>query len=164
MHEIKEKIKEKIDEVVGQGIEMNNIDVLGKLVDIHKDISNEEYWDKQKGAIEMNYRGRYGRDEYGEYGEYGRRGVKGTGRGRYGRRGNYRGEEMLDSMYSNYGEYSDSREEYERGNYGAKDETLKSLECMLDSIMNFVEYLKGEAGTEEEVALIREYTREIGKM
>ena len=44
MHEVKEKVKEKIDEVVGQGIEMNNIDVLGKLVDIHKDISNEEYW------------------------------------------------------------------------------------------------------------------------
>ncbi len=44
MHEVKEKVKEKINEVVEQGIEMNNIDVLGKLVDIHKDISNEEYW------------------------------------------------------------------------------------------------------------------------
>ena len=51
----------------------------------------------------------YGRDEYGRE-DYGRRGVKGTGRGRYNRRGNYRGEEMIDNMYSNYGEYNDGKE------------------------------------------------------
>lgn len=44
MHEVKEKVKEKIDDIISEGIEMNNLDVLGKLVDIHKDISNEEYW------------------------------------------------------------------------------------------------------------------------
>ena len=44
MHEVKEKVKEKIDDIISDGIEMNNIDVLGKLVDIHKDIENEEYW------------------------------------------------------------------------------------------------------------------------
>ena len=44
MHEVKEKVKEKIDNIMNDGIEMNNIEILGKLVDIHKDISNEEYW------------------------------------------------------------------------------------------------------------------------
>ena len=115
----------------------------------------------------MNYRGygrgNYGRDEYGRD-EYGRRGVKGTGRGRYSRRGNYRGEEMIDNMYSNYGEYSDGKEEYERGNYGAKEDTMKSLDCMLQSVMDFMEMLQKEAGSEQEVQLIQEYAREIGKM
>ena len=119
----------------------------------------------------MNYhgeygRGRYGREQYGNYGRdrYGRRGVKGTGRGRYSRRGNYRGDEMLDEMYSNYGEYSEGREEYERGNYGAKDESMKALDCMLQTTMDFFEYLEGEAGSEEEMELIKEYKKEIGKM
>ena len=52
MYKVKEKVKEKIDTIIEDGIEMNNIDVLGKLVDIHKDIANEEYWDIKKGVYE----------------------------------------------------------------------------------------------------------------
>ena len=126
----------------------------------------------RKEYMKMNYRGEYGRERYGrgDYeeggysrGRYGRRGVKGTGRGRY-RRGNYRGEEMIDEMYSNYGEYSEGKEEYNRGNYGAKDESMKALDCMLQTTMDFFEYLEGEAGSQEEMELIKEYKKEIGKM
>ena len=49
-------------------------------------------------------------------------------------------------------------------NYGAKDETMKSVDCMLQSVMDFMEMLQTEAGSEQEVELIKEYAKEIGKM
>lgn len=43
--EILDKVEAKITELVGkEGIRKDNIDYLYKLVDIHKDIKNEEYW------------------------------------------------------------------------------------------------------------------------
>lgn len=44
MKEVKEQIKEKIDRLAQEGINSSNLDVFGKLIDIHKDIENEEYW------------------------------------------------------------------------------------------------------------------------
>lgn len=41
---IKEEIADNIKDIMEQGIDMNNLDMLGKLVDIHKDLSNEDYW------------------------------------------------------------------------------------------------------------------------
>ena len=117
----------------------------------------------------MRYRA-YGNDGYGRnsYGEdsYGRRGVKGTGRGRYrGGRGSGRyGEEMMDDMYQNYEAYSEGREQYERGNYGAKEDTMMNLEYMLESMVDFVEMLKQDASSQEEVNLIKKYTKQISEM
>ena len=117
--------------------------------------------------------GNYGDyDNYGNYGEYvdgsyGRRGVKGTGRGRYrgGRgSGNYRGEEMMDEMKYHYGNYSEGREQYNRGNYGAKQDTMKSLDYMMQSVVDFVEMLKQDADSQEEVELIKRYTKQISQM
>ena len=162
---IKKEIEKILKEINEQGIQQSNIDDLGKIIDIHKDICNEEYW-KIK---EENYM-------YGEYGDsYGTRGVKGTGRysryrdgGSYGRRsrdsrGRYRGEDMLDDMYEGYGRYSEGRDEYNRGNYGAKEDTMKSLEYMLESVACFVDMLKDEASPEE-MQIIKQYTRKISEM
>lgn len=122
----------------------------------------------------MRYR-EYG--EYGEYGNdnYGRRGVPGTGRryreSSYGRRGvpgsgrgRYRGEETMNEMYEAYKDYSDGREEVNMGNYGAKGETMKSLDYMMKSVVEFIEMLKKDAGSQEEMQLIQEYTRQISEM
>lgn len=165
---LKNQIEEKINTIVGdEGIQMGNLDMLGKLVDIHKDLSNEDYWNKKKEVMEMRYR-EYG-DEYSygreEYGNYGRRGVPGSGRGRrrrYSERGggsNYRGDESMENMYGAYQEYSEGRERY--GNHPA---TLKSLDYMLKSVVEFIEMLKEEAESQEEVQLIQKYTREISDM
>lgn len=165
--DLKKQVKEKVDEIIAQiveeGIDKNNLESLGELIDIHKDLANEEYWDVKKEVMSMNYR-----DYDEEYGNYGRR--RRDSRGRYmergrGRgRGNYRGEDMIDEMYENYQEYSEGREEYNRGNYGAHSTTMKSLDYMLQSVVEFIEMLKKDAGSQEEMELIKKYTREISEM
>ena len=169
IEKVKKETETVIEQILNQGIQENNLDVLYKLVDIHKDIANEEYWQKKKEETDMRYRA-YGNDGYGRnsYGEdsYGRRGVKGTGRGRYrGGRGSGRyGEEMMDDMYQNYEAYSEGREQYGRGNYSAKEDTMMSLEYMLESMVDFVEMLKQDASSQEEVNLIKKYTKQISEM
>ena len=171
--ELREKVtketEKKIEEVLEQGLEIGNVDLLYTLVDIHKDIANEEYWEKKEETMRYgnygagrggSYNG-YGAGRGGSYnegGSYGRRGVKGSGRGRY------RGEEMMDEMYEGYQGYSEGKERYERGSYGAKEDTMKSLEYMLESMVGFVEMLKQDANSQEEVQLIKEYTRRIADM
>ena len=41
---------------------------------------------------------------------------------------------------------------------------MKSLEYMLQSVTNFIEMLKKDAGSQEEVEMIKEYTRHISEM
>ena len=163
IEKLKEEVDKNIKEISNIGIETNNIDFLSKVIDIKKDIVEIE---KEEN---MRYRtmGNYG--EYGDYndGSYGRRGVKGTGRGRYrGGRGSgrYRGQEMLDEMQYSYGEYSENREQYNDGNYGAKGDTMKSLEYMLESVVEFMEMLKQDATSQEEVELIKHYSKKISQM
>ena len=91
------------------------------------------------------------------------------GRYDYGRRardsrGRYMGHEHLDKMSAEYGRYEEGREQYNRGNYGAKEDTLRSLEYMLESMVDFVRMLKHDAHSQEEINLIKEYTRKISDM
>lgn len=107
----------------------------------------------------MRY-GDYGarmRDSRGRFmGEYGRRGM--TGRGRY------RGYDYIDDMNQNYGNYSESKESYRRGNYGAGDDSMKSLDYMLKSVHQFMKMLKDDADNQEEMDLIQDYAQKIGEM
>jgi hypothetical protein len=171
---LKEQVEKGIKALTENGIESNNLETLGQLVDIHKDLANEEYWKKKMEVMKMRYRnyngysegygedsygnesyGRRRRDSKGRYmeGSYGRRGVPGTGRGRY------RGEEAMDEMAYHYGNYSESS-----GQYGAEGETMKSLEYMLESVVDFIKMLEEEAGSQEEVKLIKHYTKKISEM
>lgn len=172
-----EETEKLIKLILNEGINENNLDFLGKVIDIHKDMSNEEYWKiKEENYMYRdygNYGDSYGNDSYGrrgvkgtgrysryrEGGSYGRRGVKGTGRGRY------RGEEMLDEMYDNYQGYHEGKEEYgNSGNYGAKDESIESLDRMLKSIVYFMQCLDEDADSQEEKQLIQKYARKISEM
>lgn len=173
---LKEQTEKAINSILESGIEMDNVDALYKLVDIHKDVANEEYWKYMKEENDMRYsnygRGQYGDDveqygNYGNYGEYsegsyGRRGVKGTGRGRYrGGRGSgrYRGEEMMDEMMYHYGNYNEGREQY-----GADDETMKSFKYMLKSFKDYYKHLKQEASSQQEVKMLEDVAREISEL
>ena len=164
---LKDLTEQSIENTIKEGITTANLDLLGKLVDIHKDISQEEYWKrKEKEFMNYgnygnygNYNGNYGREQYGNYGEYGRE--------NYGRRGvdrKYRGHDKIDRMYGEYGRYEEGREQYNAGNYGAKEDTMKSLKYMLESMVDFVEMLKSEANSQEEVQLIKQYTQRIAQM
>lgn len=58
--EMKEKLKKEIEakicNVLDAGIQNNNIDVLGKLVDIHKDLANEKYWEDKEEIYDEKIR------------------------------------------------------------------------------------------------------------
>lgn len=151
---LSKQLEEQISDIVQQGIQTENITMLGKLVDIHKDLCNEEYW-KKKEEI-MRYRDYYDDDRNYPRESYGRRGRDSRGR--------YKGDDMIDDMHRSYRMYSDGREQYNRGNYGAKQDTMQSLEYMLESVVDFVEMLKDETGSQEEMELIKHYTKKISEM
>ena len=148
------QLENHINEIVTQGIQTENIAMLGKLIDIHKDLANENYWKEKEEA--MRYRDYYDDDRNYPRESYGRRGRDSRGR--------YKGDDMIDDMHRNYRMYSDGREQYNRGNYGAKQDTMQSLEYMLESVVDFVEMLKEEAGSQEEMELIKHYTKKISEM
>lgn len=53
---IKELVETKIEKLLETGIQVGNIDYFGRLVDIHKDIENEEYWKVKKEVLENDVR------------------------------------------------------------------------------------------------------------
>ena len=140
-----EKTKQYIDNV--KELDSVDIDYLGKVVDIYKDL---------KEVQSMNEYGRYG--NYGEYGnEY----------GRYGRRGvdsKYRAGKYMDGMRGSYEAYEDARNEYNTGNYGAKEDGLKELEYMLHALVKFAKTIKEEATSPEEQEIVRKHFMKISEM
>lgn len=173
IEKVNEQVVEKINSIVKDGIKQTNVDYLYKLVDIHKDLANEQYWEKEgkEEESDMRYSRGYDRTEYHDGGMYGRRRRDSRGRymdsmerDEYGRRGKYRGHEIMDEMYDHYGNYQEGKEQHARGNYGAKEDTMKSLEYMLESVVDFIEMLHEDATSQEEINLIKKYTKKISEM
>ena len=183
MKELKKLVEEEIKKMTENGIDPEKIEELGELVDIHKDISNEEYW-KYEEEKAMRY-GNYG--EYGEsYGEgYGRRSRDSRGRyrgyseGGYSERGTTDGRDRSRGSYGHYMPYPEmymermmdgaegymeGREQYNRGNYGAKGQTVESLEKMLEGIVAFVEEIQQDPEQKEEKEVVNHYIRKLKEM
>lgn len=168
---MKDSLLEKIDKIIEtpletiskDGVSSNNLDYLYKLIDIKKDIANIEYWKIKEDIMRYsdygNYsRGGYGREAYGE-GSYGRRSR--DSRGRYM---GHRPEDKMDEMYMNYQAYSEGREAYGRsGNYSAKEDSMKSLEFMLESAVDLFKMLREEASSPEEKEMIEKYAKKISE-
>ena len=176
MKELKEKIQEKIKAITEEGLDNIDIDLLGKMVDIHKDIDEEQYHcEKIKLKKEANDM-RYG--NYGEYGEYGRRRRDSRGRymegnyneGGYSRgRGNYGHympypEVYMDRMMDGMEGYMEGREQYNRGNYGAKGQTVESLEKMLEGTHAFVGDILQDPEQKEAHEVVRHYIKEFQEL
>ena len=146
---ITDQAKERINEILEQGISVNNLEQLDKLVDIYKDIKEVECMYGNYG----NYGGRRpGYDTYGNYMGYGN--YNEYGRGNYGARGRdmrYRGDESLDRMYSEYGRYNESRQRY-----GAGEETDKSFHYMTKALEDFIRVLHEEAETPQQKQMLNE--------
>lgn len=143
---IKKDVEQILGDISTDGINQNNIDYIGKLVDIHKDLLMEEEM-RMKEELGMRY-GTYRRDYDYDDMSYGRR--------RRDSRGRYRGDDMLDEMRDNYDRYSENRR------YGGR-ESSEALEYMLESVVCFVEMLEEDA-SEQDIELIRKYTRKIANM
>lgn len=136
-----EKVDEKIENILNEDINPNNLDHLYKLTKI-------KHMTKEDKNMYGNYgyngrgpsRGAYG-DGYGNYGEYGRRGYDMK----------YRGEEELDRMAGEYGRYMDSV-----NRYGAGEETDKSFHYMVKALEDFVRVLHEEAKTPQQHQMLNE--------
>lgn len=138
-----EKVEEKIQHILDEDINTNNLDNLVKLSKI-KHYAKE---DKQ-----MNY-GNYGRAGYDAYGrnEYGN--YSEGSYGRYGRRGRdmkYRGDDELDRMSGEYGRYQESRR------YGAGEDADRSFHYMVKALEDFIKVLYEEAETQPQKQMLRE--------
>ena len=53
---VKELVETKIEKLIETGIQVGNIDYFSKLVDIHKDMENEDYWKIKKEVLENDVR------------------------------------------------------------------------------------------------------------
>ena len=153
----KSEVERIIKQITENGLQTANVELLYKLIDIHKDIENEKYW-KEKEENMMyrdydNYGGGRSRDSRGRYMEsYGRRGVPGTGRGRY------RGYDMIEEMGEHYGDYSEGRD-----NYGNDRETEKSFDKMLQSLEDFIYLIMQEADSQDKIEKVRKTARKISE-
>ena len=155
----KSEVERIIKQITENGLQTANVELLYKLIDIHKDIENEKYW-KEKEENMMyrdydNYGGGRSRDSRGRYmdGYYGRRGVPGTGRGRY------RGYDMIEEMGEHYGDYSEGRD-----NYGNDRETEKSFDKMLQSLEDFTYLIMQEADSQDKIEKVKRTARKISEM
>lgn len=142
-----EETEKLIYDIVKDGIEVENIEYLYQLIDIHKDIKEEE------SIMYGNY-GNYS-GNYGNYGNYGANyNGRNAGYDSYGRRGydaKYRGDESLDRMAGEYGRYSESR-----NRYGAGEETDKSYHYMVKALEDFIKVLHEEAETPQQKQMLKE--------
>ena len=161
----KSEVEKIIKQITENGLQTANVELLYKLIDIHKDIENEKYW-KEKEEESMyrgrdyfmddSYNGGRSRDSRGRYREgdsYGRRGVPGTGRGRY------RGYDMIEEMGEHYGDYSEGRD-----TYGNDRETEKSFDKMLQSLEDFTYLIMQEADSQDKIEKVRKTARKISEM
>lgn len=158
-----EQVSNKIEEILEENVNRDNVDYLFKLEDIKKDIRNEKYWEEKimryrnySGDYDDSY-GRRMRDARGRYMDdsYGRRGVDGTGRGR-----RYRGDDMMNEMSDNYGRYMEGHSRYG----GSNEDSAKSLEYMLQSAYDFMNHIADEASSQEEMELVKKYARKISEI
>lgn len=156
MQKLKEIIEKEIEEISNQGIDESNLDVIYKMVDIHKDIIEEEKNIMKMEEINMRYNGNYSRGNYG-------RNYNDGSYGTYGRR-SYGTHPAIDRMGEMYGAYREASEEANRGNYGAKNEKMEKLEIMLDSCLEFWESIVRENTDPESVEMIRHYMSKMQDM
>ena len=156
----KEEVEKLIKQITESGLQVANVELLYKLIDIHKDIENEEYWKKKEENMMYrdydNYSGGRSRDSRGRYRDgdsYGKRGVPGSGRGRY------RGYDVIEEMGEHYGDYSEGRD-----TYGNDRETEKSFDKMLQSLEDFTYLIMQEADSPDKIEKVRKTARKISEM
>lgn len=148
MDKLKEQVNKGLEQLACEELNPQNIDTVGKLVDIKKDIAKIEHLEKEDN--DMRY--------YDE--DYGRR--------RRDSRGRYMGHHMPDVYWGRiedgYEGYMDGVERYRRGNYNGKGQSIESLEKMLDGIVAFVDDIQNDPEQMEEKEVVNRYIRRLREM
>lgn len=75
-----------------------------------------------------------------------------------------RPEDSIDTMFRNYGAYSENKEMSDRSASSINKDGMMCLENMLIGVVDFVKMLKTEASTQEEIDLIHKYIRKLNDM
>lgn len=169
MDKLMEQVKKELTEIEGKGINASNLELIGKLTNIYKDLSKIKNMEKEGGSQKMPEYSRYRegggyregyRDGYSDSGyrdgEYGRRGVPGSGRGRYnGSRMRDHMERMMDGM----DQYEYGKERYMLG--GDDTRVMEGLEKLMYAMCMFVESAMDFADTPQEKEVIRKHIKKI---
>lgn len=157
------EVEKHINVLVENGLKLTDVDTLGKLIDIHKDLANEKYWNTKEEMYMYEDYGRRGRSRYRGmrpademHDHYGRRGVSGTGR-------RYRGEHPVDEMREHYDVYSEASEESRRGNYGAEGDMVKAAENVMALTCEIVDDLL-ESEHPEVIKIVEKHLKKMNEM
>lgn len=172
MHKLVEDIRKELGRIEENGLNMNNIDVVGKLVDILKDINEID-------GMEGTEMRDYGMDRdymYRDNGDYGARMRDGRGRymdggytdtRSYGRGGNFinmdpRLWSRLEHIMNDAEMYEYGRDKYRGG--GGEERMIDGLEKLMYSVCTFVESMMDFAETPQEKEVIRKHVQKLSKM
>lgn len=165
---LKNLVEKELEQFANTELDKEDLDTLGKLVDIDKDLENICYWNFKKEAMTMRY-GNYGRysdggyGNYGNYGNYNRYGNDRYGRERYGRPRN-EADEILNNMSETYSAYLESNSAYNRGNYNAGQDSMKALEDTMRLFTEFAEKMIREVESPEAKQIIKKHLHKISQM
>lgn len=155
MHKLMEQIKKELVEIEEKGVNASNLELIGKLADIYKDLNEIENMDK--GGQEMQDYGRY-RDYYRDGGYNARGGYRDEGYGRrYSRMRDY-----MDRMMDGVDQYEYGKERYMHG--GDDSRVMEGLEKLMYAMCMFVESAMDYAETPQEKELIRKHIQKISRI
>ena len=165
MHKLKEQIKKELVEIEEKGVNASNLELIGKLADIYKDLAEIEKMDK--GGQEMQEYGRY-REGGGGYSAYREGGYNARGGGGGYREGGYnegygrrysRMRDHMDRMMDGVDQYEYGKERYMHG--GDDGRVMEGLEKIMYAVCMFVESAMDFADSPQEKELIRKHVQKI---
>ena len=166
MRKMCEIIENELGKIAEKGLTTSNIDTAFKLIDMHKDLKNVEYWDIKKEYYEeaiAGMRGGYSRnpDKYSERG-----GRKRDSMGRYARDDGMDHGLSHTRAYSNEDgllyEYLDAKQSYRSGrNADNKQRLMDSLEGYMDEFTAKIKEMHRDADTPEERDLIGKFMAKL---
>lgn len=176
MHKLVQDIKKELKKIEETGLNSGNLDAVGKMVDILKDIHKidkmeEESGMKEYGYIEGNEYGRSGSPYNEGRGGYGARMRDSRGRymesGNYGRGGNFinmdpRMWDRLERIMDGADMYNYGRERYRGGD--SEERMYDGLEKLMYALCTFVESTMDFAETPQEKEIIRKHIQKMAKM
>lgn len=184
MEKLMEMVKKELGEIENKGITANNLELVGKLSNIYKDLAKGKHYEEEskQGGQEMTEYGRYregggggygtsyrdgyrdgyndggGSGGYGAYSDYGRRGVPGSGR----RYSNSRMSEHIEKMREGADQYEYGRERYMHG--GDESRVVEGLEKLMYAVCMLVESTMDFAETPAEKEIIRKHIQKISRI
>lgn len=159
MHKLMEQIKKELKDIEEKGINASNLELIGKLADIYKDLGEIEKM--EEGGQKMQDYGRY-RENYRDGGYNARGNYRDGGYNEgYGRRYS-RMRDYMDRMVDGMDQYEYGKERYMHS--GDEGRIMEGLEKLMYAMCMFVESTMDFAETPQEKELIRKHIQKISRM